>query len=108
MLEDILLNLGRYWHLIVPAVFVAYLTSNYSKKGLNKYPGPILARVTDIWRAYDVYGRRPDITHNKLHRKHGSIVRLGPNTLSFSDPAAIKTIYGLNKGFVKVGLCTKR
>lgn len=103
MLEDILLNLGRFWHLILPAVLTAYLASQYFKNGLNKYPGPVLARFTDIWRAVDVYKRRPDITHNELHRKHGSIVRLGPNTLSFSDPAAIKTIYGLNKGFVKVG-----
>lgn len=30
------------------------------------------------------------------------MVRLGPNTLSFADPAALKAIYGLNKGYVKV------
>ncbi|KAL9943425.1 hypothetical protein ACHAPW_007682 [Verticillium nonalfalfae] len=53
------------------------------------------------WRFYDVWGQRPENTHIALHKKHGDVVRLGPNTLSFADPAALKTIYGLNKGFVK-------
>jgi hypothetical protein len=49
-----------------------------------------------------VYGRMSELTHIALHRKHGDIVRPGPNTLSFSNPNAMKSIYGLNKGFVKV------
>lgn len=81
---------------------VAYLLRNYFNNGLNKYPGPILARFTDWWRFWDVYGRRPEVTHINLHRKHGDVVRLGPNYLSFSNPAALKAIYGLNKGFIKV------
>lgn len=102
MLESILSTVGHYWHLVLPVFAIAYLASNYFNKGLHRYPGPALARVSDVWRFVDVWNRRPDITHVKLHRRHGDIVRLGPNTLSFSDPAAIKTIYGLNKGFVKV------
>lgn len=102
MIDAILLTIVQQWHLIVPAVVVAYLASSYYGKGLHKHPGPVLARFTNIWRFVDVWNRRPDITHVELHRKHGDVVRLGPNTLSFSDPAAIKTIYGLNKGFVKV------
>jgi hypothetical protein len=81
-----------------------YLASNYFKQNLNRYPGPFLASLTDWWRFFDVYGRRPEITHIKLHRKYGDIVRLGPKVLSFADPAAVKDIYGLNKGFVKVPL----
>lgn len=104
MIESILRVLAQQWHLIVPVALLAYLASNYYGKGLHKYPGPLLARFTNIWRFVDVWNRRPDITQIDLHRKHGDVVRLGPKTLSFSDPAAIKTIYGLNKGFVKV--CT--
>lgn len=102
MLESILLAVSQYWHLVFPVLAVAYLASNYFNKGLHKYPGPALARFSDVWRFVDVWNRRPDITHIKLHRQHGNVVRLGPNSLSFSDPAAIKSIYGLNKGFVKV------
>jgi len=102
MIESILSIIANNWPLVVAVAVVGYLLSNYFNHGLNKYPGPVLARFTDIWRFLDVYGRRPDITHLKLHRQHGDIVRLGPNTLSFANPKALKTIYGLNKGFVKV------
>ena len=47
-------------------------------------------------------GRKHEWTTLKLHREHGDIVRLGPNMLSFGDPKALKVIYGLNKGFIKV------
>lgn len=83
-------------------VSIGYFASNRFKYGLQKYPGPILASVTDWWRFMDVWGRRPDITQLKLHRQHGDIVRLGPNALSFSNPKALKQVYGLNKGFTKV------
>lgn len=83
-------------------LLVGYLASNHFNHGLNRYPGPFLASLTDWWRFFDVYGRRPEVTHIKLHRKHGDVVRLGPNVLSFGNPAAVKQIYGLNRGFVKV------
>ena len=102
MIEALLSVASRYWHFVVPAVVIAFLASRYLNHGLNKYPGPLLASFTNLWRFVDVYNRRPDITHIKLHRQYGDVVRLGPNTLSFSDPAAIKAIYGLNKGFTKV------
>ncbi|KAK2767516.1 hypothetical protein FQN54_003673 [Arachnomyces sp. PD_36] len=92
------LGLGPY---LILVTFISYLISNYFCRGLQKYPGPFLARLTDWWRFVDVYKRRPEVTHINLHRKHGDIVRLGPNALSFADPKALKTIYGLNKGFVK-------
>lgn len=102
MLESILPALVERWPVVLGVVLFAYLIRNYFNHGLNKYPGPALAKVTDWWRFWDVYRRRPDITHLALHRKHGDIVRLGPNTLSFSNPRAVKQIYGLNKGMVKV------
>src|SRR5450755_1316343 len=103
MLESILPILRAHWPTALLILTIAYFASNYFHNCLNKYPGPILAAFTDWWRFWDVYNRRPDITHYKLHRKHGDIVRLGPNCLSFADPKAIKTIYGLNKGFTKSG-----
>ena|SRR5450432_588427 len=102
--ESIIPLLSQNWPLVILVVIVAYLANNYFNRGLNKYPGPVLAALTDWWRFVDVYWRRPDITHIKLHAKHGDIVRLGPNALSFANPKALKDIYGLNKGFVKVRL----
>ncbi|KAI0888019.1 cytochrome P450 [Annulohypoxylon maeteangense] len=93
--------IAHFWLPIAISVIVTWLVRNRYHNGLNKYPGPFLASLTDLWRLWDVYGQRPDITHRRLHAKYGDIVRLGPNTLSFANPKALKSIYGLNKGFVK-------
>lgn len=92
----------RHWAAIGASLLVAWLVRNRYHNGLNKFPGPLAASLTDWWRFFDVWNRRPDITHNRLHEKYGDVVRLGPNVLSFADPAATKSIYGLNKGFIKV------
>ncbi|KAJ0353069.1 hypothetical protein COL154_001677 [Colletotrichum chrysophilum] len=99
--ETLLETLATHWLSIGASLIVAWLVKNHYNNGLNKYPGPFLASLTDWWRFFDVKGQRPEVTHQKLHEKYGNVVRLGPNTLSFADPAALKTIYGLNKGFVK-------
>lgn len=92
----------QHWLSLTATVLVAWLVKNRYHNGLSKFPGPFLASLTDWWRFFDVYGQRADITHRALHKKYGDVVRLGPNSLSFADPKALKTIYGLNKGFVKV------
>lgn len=91
-----------HWALVSCVVLGAWLLRNRFYNGLNKYPGPFIASLTDWWRFADVCKYRPELTHQELHAKYGDVVRLGPNTLSFSDPAALKSIYGLNKGFTKV------
>lgn len=102
MLNFLLSLITKHWPAISSLCLLAYLAKNYFNHGLQAYPGPLLASLTDWWRFFDVLGRRPDITHVRLHRQYGSVVRLGPNTLSFADPAALGDIYGLNKGFTKV------
>lgn len=103
MLIDELLLLAPYWPFLLAGATLVWLLKNKYGNGLNKYPGPSLAGYTNYWRFLDALGRSPERTHIHLHRKHGDIVRLGPKVLSFADPKAVKTIYGLNKGFVKVG-----
>lgn len=103
MLASELLPLLRaYWPIVLVVGVVLRLTRNKFHNGLNKYPGHPLAGYTNWWRYFNVRGRKAQWTHIDLHRKHGDIVRLGPNVLSFADPRAIKTIYGLNKGMTKV------
>lgn len=95
--------LYSYWYLLVPAAGVIFLIQQRHRNGLSRYPGPFVASFTDFWRLYDLWStRRMHDTCVDLHRKHGDVVRLGPNLLSFADPRAIKDIYGLNKGFTKV------
>ena len=103
LLGEILKAATPYWPLILVGAVAIWLLNNKYGSGLNKYPGPALAQYTNLWRFFDALARTPERTHIRLHREHGDIVRLGPNVLSFADPKAVKTIYGLNKGFVKVG-----
>lgn len=100
--DHLISALSHHWFPCSLGILLLWLVKNRYSNGLNQYPGPLLASLTDWWRFFDVYGRRPEITHRALHRKFGDVVRLGPNTLSFSDPRALKAIYGLNKGFTKV------
>ncbi|KAL4881805.1 cytochrome P450 [Aspergillus karnatakaensis] len=85
------------WGWVAVAATAAWLINNYFNKGLNRYPGPALASVTDWWRLYTVWTRKAHFRYLKLHEKHGDVVRLGPNTLSFSNPQVMKAIYGMNK-----------
>lgn len=87
------------------AGLVVKFTINKYGNGLNQIPGPWLASFTDLHRLYTVWKRRPELWHIRLHETHGKLVRLGPNSVSIADPEAIKTIYGLNTGYVKVSSC---
>ncbi len=37
-----------------------------------------------------------------LHRQYGSVVRIGPNTLSLADPELVPLIHGVKTEFPKV------
>ena len=83
-------------------VLVAYALRCKYGYGLSRIRGPTLAAYTDFWRFWIVWGRRPEKKHIALHEEYGPLVRLGPNMVSVSDPEAIRIIYALNAGFVKV------
>ncbi|KAL1297000.1 hypothetical protein AAFC00_004596 [Neodothiora populina] len=101
LLSEVLPLIKAHWPVFTCALLAAHLLYNKFYKGLNKYPGPVLAGYTSWWRFWNVSTGHPEITHNELHKKYGDIVRLGPDVLSFADPKAIKIIYGLNKGMTK-------
>jgi hypothetical protein len=100
--NEILPILVRYWPIVTISVVAVFLFNNKYWKGLNKYPGHWAAGYSNLWRFWDVSKRNHQWTQIALHKKHGDVVRLGPNVLSFADPMAIKAIYGLNKGVHKV------
>jgi hypothetical protein len=102
MMDDVLPRLKAQTALIFLSVLIiVVLARNYLNKGLRKYPGPFLANFTDAWRFYSVHRGKSHLTLRLLHDRHGHIVRLGPNALSFSSPEALKAIYGLNNRLTK-------
>ncbi|KAK0108513.1 hypothetical protein ONS95_003316 [Cadophora gregata] len=88
--------------LVVAIISAQFLYNKYGH-GINHIPGPFLASLTDYWRFFLVWGRRPEVTHIKLHEKYGDLVRIGPKTVLVADWEATKKIYALNAGYVKSG-----
>ena len=69
---------------------------------LARYPGPSVASLTNLWKAYTMYQGRMEYVIHDLHEKHGAIVRIGPNDLVISHPDAVKQIYLAGSAFQKV------
>lgn len=98
----VLATIAEHWPVTILVLLHIHLISNYFYNGLQRYPSAHpLAGFTDWWRYLDVLSRKAEKTHIAAHRKHGDIIRLGPGVLSFADPKAIRSIYGLNKGMTK-------
>lgn len=104
MLEELIDQVSVYYYAtsIILVALIAHLLYNKYGYGIHAIPGPLLASFTDLWRFALVTGRRPELKHIELHRKYGGIVRLGPKVVSVADPNAVKAIYAINGGFVKV------
>ncbi|KAJ6087757.1 hypothetical protein N7467_006671 [Penicillium canescens] len=70
-------------------------------KGLRKYPNfYLLSGISDIPFIYEAYKSFRSRNLFEAHKKH-PVLRVGPNSLSYSDPNAIKDIYGHNISCIK-------
>ena len=83
-------------------LLVLRLSFNFFTPGLRSIPGPFFARFSNLWRLISTASGRHELTLQKLHNRHGSVVRIGPNVLSISDPEVIESIYGYKSDFIKV------
>ncbi|KIW99247.1 uncharacterized protein Z519_00910 [Cladophialophora bantiana CBS 173.52] len=61
---------------------------------LRKYPGPLLGKLSQFHFSYICGTGNSHRYLEALHRKHGDIVRYGPNELSFTDPEDVTFIHG--------------
>ena len=69
---------------------------------LRHIPGPILASITNFQRVWWVKTKRAHLIHQEMHEKYGEVIRIGPNTVIFSNPEIIPTVYVTKPGFIKV------
>lgn len=90
--------------LLLGLILGHYLVSQYMTHGLNRYPGPWLAKFSKIWLRWDVGTNRHQRHLLELHRTHGDVVRVGPNNLSIANPDYVSLIYGVKNEFLKVKL----
>ncbi|KAK0609956.1 cytochrome P450 [Bombardia bombarda] len=68
---------------------------------LAKFPGPFYTRVSYLAVCKWTLQGRWSHTIKELHQRYGPVVRVGPNTLSFSTVHAARAIYGNKPLFLK-------
>ncbi|KAK3213566.1 hypothetical protein GRF29_28g342805 [Pseudopithomyces chartarum] len=78
-----------------------YALSNLYLHPLRRFPGPLLNASFHLpYVTHNIRGTLPSHVLS-LHQKYGPIVRISPNQLAFTDPAAWPDIYGLQPGRVQ-------
>ncbi|KAF2872743.1 cytochrome P450 monooxygenase-like protein, partial [Massariosphaeria phaeospora] len=60
---------------------------------LSRYPGPLLAGVTDWYTAYYALVKRLHLVTYHDHKRYGPVLRHGPNKLIFNSHKALHDIY---------------
>ncbi|KAH8105263.1 cytochrome P450 [Cristinia sonorae] len=69
---------------------------------LARFPGPKLAGMTQFWKGWRYLIAQDHIPKLfELHKQYGNVVRVGPNELHFSDPAAYGELYHPNRRWKK-------
>lgn len=98
-----LILLYRNAIVLLPFLLITFkFLRNKYQPGIYSIPGPTLAGFSNFWRFWDALTRIPHDTHIRLHRQYNSpLVRVGPRSVSFSDPEWIPKVYGLTSGFTK-------
>lgn len=83
-------------------ILVLHHVVAYIRSPLKDIPGPVLAKFTNVWRLIDHYNATQISTQRRLHEELGPAVRIGPNTVSLSDPTLLKTVYSTRGEYIKV------
>ena len=91
-----------YAFLALLIIFGLYTYKNLSNALLWQVPGPIIARLTPLYRVYLLWSGDCTQKFERLHQRFGPVVRTGPHHVITSDPAAILTIYDAGWQYPKV------
>ncbi|KAI0141755.1 cytochrome P450 [Xylariaceae sp. FL1272] len=92
-LRATLLSLGKYAIIILIPYLSIHATFYIFFHPLRRYPGPLIAKFSDIYNGFYAYKRKLHKKTWQNHLQYGPIVRQGPNKLVFSSIAAIQDIY---------------
>ncbi|WYZ40986.1 hypothetical protein EsH8_IV_001327 [Colletotrichum jinshuiense] len=81
-------------YLIVSFLIYYVFSSIVTWYRLRDFPGPIIGKFSYFWIMSNARSGRPAEHYTKLNRKHGSLVRVGPNDLVTDDPDIIRRMNG--------------
>lgn len=92
---------AAYFAGLVVTYFILVSIYRITLHPLAKYPGPFFYKISNWPLIFRCIGGNRHIHHLLEHEKYGSVVRIGPNTLSFNTETALNTIYGSQKTNVR-------
>lgn len=95
---------GLKEHYVLVALGALVLSCLWTKYAttLHDIPGPFSASFSNWWKLKAVWTDRMPKLNVEAHEKYGSLVRIGPNHVSVSDPEAMRVIYGTSNIYRKV------
>ncbi len=88
--------LEQSWVIYVAATFLILICFSLTKaifSPLARIPGPFYSIFTDLWLMRQEFTSSRRLYIHQLHKEYGSVVRLGPNEVSFTSLEASKEIY---------------
>lgn len=99
--ETALHLLRHYSPLLIPLLLLLSVLRARYLSPLRRLPGPFLASISPLWKVLSTALGHTHLDHIALHRRHGPVVRTGPNSVSLSSPSAARLILAAGKGFRK-------
>nr|POE93020.1 cytochrome p450 monooxygenase mpade [Quercus suber] len=90
------------WLVYIPLILLAgFCFYNRFLHPLARIPGPFLASISPFWLAWQCMNHRRPRLDLALHKQYGSVVRISPNEIIFSNPAYFHQVYGAGTKFGK-------
>ncbi|KAH6632420.1 cytochrome P450 [Chaetomium tenue] len=103
LLTTLLTLLTTHWPtLLLTTILLRSLLRRYLSP-LHKYPGPVLASVTRLWKVWSTASGQTHLDHIALHRRHGPVVRIAPSEVSVASPEAARVLLSAGRRFYKTG-----
>ena len=99
--HPVVLVVLRYWFLSLPLLLVTRALYKRYASPLRKYPGPLLASFSRLWKVRSTASGQTQYDHIRIHEKYGPVVRIAPNEVSISSPEAARTVLSAGKRFYK-------
>ena len=62
---------------------------------------------TRLWYLYHVWTGKSQLELERLHKKHGAVVRIAPNIIDIDIPDMIQTMFNIKGQWLKVRLPKK-
>ncbi|KAK7911620.1 cytochrome P450 [Apiospora marii] len=87
------LGCGLLWIVLPVIALLSFGVFLHQRDPLRHYPGPFLARFTNLWRLYITWRGQSHVVIHELHKKFGPVVRLGPSMLDLDILDFIKVVY---------------